>query len=73
MNKLKNVYVVTEFNQTDEPIVTVFNQKDVAEKFAKLIHRGDGRLEESECCIDECPVYSDFMIWSNEDEKEIAL
>ena len=53
--KYNNVYVVTYWDDGLEPVVTVFDNQENAEKcYSFFIKRHSG------CCIDEVPVYSNF-------------
>ena len=61
MSKQK-VYVVTEYNHKDEPIITVFDTREVAEKYAQYIYSGGGLLTDSTCCVDETKIYQAFKI-----------
>lgn len=51
------IYVVTYWDyDSKEPVVTVFDNKVAAESFLEYAQeRHDG------ACVDECPVYSEFL------------
>lgn len=53
--KYNNVYVVTYWDDGLEPVVTVFDNQENAEKcYSFFVRRYSG------CCIDEVPIYSHF-------------
>ena len=53
--KYNTVYVVTYWDNGLEPVVTVFDNQENAEKcYSFFIKRHNG------CCIDEVPIYSHF-------------
>ena len=53
--KYNNVYVVTYWDNGLEPVVTVFDNQENAEKcYSFFVNRHSG------CCVDEVPVYSNF-------------
>lgn len=62
--KYNNVYVVTYWDDGLEPVVTVFDNQENAEKcYSFFIKRHSG------CCIDEVPIYSNF---GKKGENEIS-
>ena len=53
--KYNKVYVVTYWDNGVEPVVTVFDNQENAEKcYSFFIKEHDG------CCVDEVPVYKHF-------------
>lgn len=63
--KYNNVYVVTYWDNGLEPVVTVFNNQENAEKcylFFKEKHDG--------CCMDEVLIYSNFDIDKKNTEEK---
>ena len=59
--KTPNVYVATQcFPNTDTaPIVTVFNNKEAADQYAKyVVENGQAPA----CCVDKCPVHHTVTI-----------
>lgn len=55
--KHNNVYVVTYLDNDSEPVVTVFDNQENAEKcYSFFVKRHSG------CCIDKVPIYSNFSI-----------
>jgi len=54
---MKSIWIVTYWDFFDgEPVVTAFNNKEVANKcyeYVKKHHNG--------CCLDECLIYSIFL------------
>lgn len=64
MNQSKRytVYVVTLWNNGEEPVVTVFSDEDAARAYMAFCKNNyDG------ACVDECPVYSKFIVSNAED------
>ena len=54
---INEIWIVTYWDKDVEPVVTAFNNKEVAEKCYKHFagcHEG--------CCIDKCKVYSNFFL-----------
>lgn len=51
------VYCVTYWDDSEEPVVTIFDNEEAANKcydYFKMHHEG--------CCIDSCEIYSSFSI-----------
>ena len=54
----KSVYVVTYWDDGEEPVVTVFDNADAATRCMDSFSEShDG------CCLDECEVYMEFREW----------
>ena len=55
--KYNRVYVVTYWDDVLEPVITVFDNQENAEKcYSFFVKRHSG------CCVDEVPIYSKFLI-----------
>ena len=60
MEDKTKVFVVTYWDKEQEPVVTVFVDREAAEKcLAYFVPRHYG------CCLDECPLYSEFRQFGN--------
>lgn len=60
---MKQVYVVTRLEKGDEPIVTVFSNKEAAIKCLQYYILCDYK-----CCIDTCDIYEHFDLTPYESE-----
>jgi len=55
MDKLK-VWIVTQWNGTQEPIVSPFSNEEAAQAYYRACLKNDRHF----ACIDECEVYSKY-------------